>query len=587
MRINAVKNTMKLNRQYFEPFVKYLRPYKKAIYFTSVFVVLDNIIKLISPVLYGKATDKVINEKIVGREALLLMLAWAILNIAGNWFYRIKLKKSNEIAYLASQDIITKCINHLLALPLAFHKTKRIGEIIQRFSRSDDYMYRFVESGVFYIVPNLITSILAFVVILWIRWELSLLYLLFIVMYSVVTIKKTNPIVRYQKKMNKVFENAYGDIFDRTPNIISIKSNSTEKIENRRNINNFQKGFGLFKNQMLLWANLTFWQGLIFTIAFVALFGTGIYYVNNGVVTIGEFVMLLAYINLASASVNSLGSYYKQFQEGLVTIRRANKIFNEVPENYDNPEAVELKNCRGEVGFDNVSFSYDKEKVLANISFTAEPGRMVAIVGKSGEGKSTLVDLISRYILPDQGKITLDGVDIQTIRLKSLRDQIAIVPQEIDLFNDTIKNNIAYSKLNATLKEVMGAAKLARCDEFIDKFEQKYQQIVGEKGIKLSTGQKQRVAIARAILRNPKILILDEATSALDSESEQLVQKALEEVMKNRTTFVIAHRLSTIQKADLIIVIENGRLVESGDHKELIKKGGVYQKLSELQNISV
>lgn len=578
---------MNLNRKYFEPLIKYLKPYKKAIYITSIFVILENVVRLFSPLIYGKAIDHVINEKSIGSYAIQLMVFWALINISRSWFYRIKMKKSNIIANLVSRDILVQCVEHLVKLPLSFHKSKKIGEIIQRFSRADQYIYRFVEDGIFYIVPNLITSFLAFVVIFWIRWEISFIYLFFLTIYFFVTLKRTDPIIKFQKKLNKIWEKIYGDIFDRTPNIITIKSNSTEKIENSRNMDNFEKGLGLFNEQITLWANLTFWQNLIFTLAFLSLFGSGIYFVNSNKITIGEFVILLAYITMASSSFGMLGNYYKQLQEGLVTIRRANKIFNEIPEEYDNPEAIDIKNCKGEVEFKNVSFSYEKENVLENISFKAEAGKMVAIVGKSGEGKTTLVDLISRYISPVKGAVILDGTDIQKIKLKSLRNQIAIVPQEIDLFNDTIRNNIAYSKLSASLKEVIYTAKLAHCDEFIEKFDNKYEQVVGEKGVKLSTGQKQRVAIARAILRNPKILILDEATSALDSESEKYVQKALEEVMKNRTTFVIAHRLSTIRKADLIIVIENGKLVESGDHKELINKGGVYKKLSELQNISV
>ncbi|MFZ2975014.1 MAG: ATP-binding cassette domain-containing protein, partial [Candidatus Moraniibacteriota bacterium] len=285
--------------------------------------------------------------------------------------------------------------------------------------------------------------------------------------------------------------------------------------------------------------------------------------------------------------INMLGGHYKKMQESLATLKRSEKIFNEVTEVYDVPEAVQLKNPSGDTEFRKVSFSYEDEKVLEDISFKVPAGKMVAIIGKSGEGKSTLVDLISRYNIVQKGVILFDGIDIAKINLKDLRNNIAIVPQEIDLFNDSIKNNILYARLDATEEELIQAAKLANCHEFIEKFPKKYEQIVGEKGVRLSTGQKQRIAIARAILRNPRILILDEATSALDSESEKYVQSALEEVMKNRTTFVIAHRLSTIRKADLILVIEGGRIVESGDHQELMNHGGVYKKLSALQNIQV
>jgi subfamily B ATP-binding cassette protein MsbA len=271
----------------------------------------------------------------------------------------------------------------------------------------------------------------------------------------------------------------------------------------------------------------------------------------------------------------------------VVTIRRASEIFNEAPEKYDDPEEICPPNIQGEIKFENVHFSYEKQKVLDGIDFTIAAGKTVAIVGKSGEGKSTLVDLVSRYNVATQGRVLLDGINIKKIRLAYLRDQIAIVPQDIVLFNDTIKNNIAYSAPEASDAEIIEAAKLANCQEFIEKFPKKYAQIVGERGVQLSVGQKQRVALARAILRNPKILILDEATSALDSQSERYVQEALEIVMKNRTTFVIAHRLSTIRKADLILVIEKGKIIEAGDHSELMNRGGVYRKLSELQQINV
>jgi ABC-type multidrug transport system fused ATPase/permease subunit len=475
----------------------------------------------------------------------------------------------------------------MLKLPLSFHWNKKIGEIIQRFSRADQYLYNFVEDGLFNVAPNLLSSFLAAGIIGWISWKLAVIYIIFVLLYVFLIVKKTDPIVSYQKKINKVFEKTYGDIFDRTVNIVAIKSNSAEDREHSRNLGNFHKAFGFFNRQIALWMNLEMWKNWIFSLGFLTLFIAGLYFVSRGEITIGEFVMVLAYVNMFSRSVYSLGSNYKNLQEGIVTINRADKIFEEIPENYGKKKSVLLKNFKGAVEFKNVYFSYEDKPILENISFKIAAGKMIAIVGKSGEGKSTLVDLISRYIIPEKGQILLDGVDIAKVNLKSLRDLIAIVPQEALLFNDTLKNNIAYSNPQATEEDVFRAAKLANCAEFIEKFPRKYAQMVGERGVRLSAGQKQRIAIARAILRNPKILILDEATSALDSESEKYIQEAWEEVKKNRTTFVIAHRLSTIRKADLILVIENGRIIEEGDHRELIEQGGVYRKLSELQRLSV
>lgn len=587
LKILVYNEKMQIRKADFKPLLKYLKPYKKVVRITTIFVILENITYLILPLIYGKIIDVVTKEMFFEKMVFILLFAWGAIQLLSNWFMRVRVINSNKIGYQVSSDLINSSLRHLVNLPLSFHKNKKIGEVIQRFTRADNYIYTIIDQGIFNIIPYLTTSFLAFIIILWINWTLALIYALFIIIYAVVTVKKTNPIIQYQKKMNKVFEKMYGDIFDRTPNIISIKSNSTEELEYGRNLNNTGKGFVLNNLQVAMWMNMAFWQTLIFAVGFLALFGLGIYLVSIHRVTIGQFVVLLAYINFVSNAVNLLGGQYKKLQEGLTTINRSEKIFEEIPESYDDPEAVELKNVQGKVAFENVSFSYDHTKVLENISFKAEAGKIVAVVGKSGEGKSTLVDLISRYNIPQAGKITLDSADISKIKLKDLRDQIAIVPQEIDLFNDTIKNNIGYSKLGASDAEIIQAARIANCHEFIEKFPKKYEQVVGEKGVKLSTGQKQRVAIARAVLRNPKILILDEATSALDSESEMYVQEALKEVMKNRTTFVIAHRLSTIRNADLILVIEEGKIIESGDHKELLERGGVYRKLSELQQVSV
>lgn len=578
---------MSIRKEDLTPIIKYLKPYEREIKIAAVFVILENILLLISPIVYGKVIDNVIKDMRFTTISISLLLLWVVFSLTSGWFGRIKDKVSSKIGNAASFDLNNKSIAYLAKLPLSFHKSKKIDEIIQRFSRADEFIFRLVFNGMFQIIPDLLISSLAFIVIFWIKWQLSFIYLLFIVAYMVITVRKTKPIVKQQKKLNKILERYYGDLFDRTGNIVTIKSSASEETENDRNIETSEEAESIIVSHMKLWLKTDYWQNILFTGAFISLLTVGVYFIQKGQITIGQFVMLLAYVNWLSASVNSLGNNYKQLQEGIVTIKRADKIFEEETEKYDDPEAIELENCKGTIEFKNVSFSYESENVLENISFEASAGSMIAIVGKSGEGKSTLVDLISRYILPTSGKITLDGININKIKLESLRNQIAIVPQEIDLFNDTIFDNIAYSKKNASAKEVERAAELAHCSEFIEKFPKKYEQMVGEKGVKLSTGQKQRIAIARAILRDPKILILDEATSALDSKSERYVQEALETVMKGRTTFVIAHRLSTIRKADLILVIENGKIIESGDHHELINKGGVYQKLSELQQISV
>ncbi len=275
---------------------------------------------------------------------------------------------------------------------------------------------------------------------------------------------------------------------------------------------------------------------------------------------------------------------WQTIHTGIINIDEAEKILSTAPENYQPKDAISL-DIAGDVTFKNVSFSYAEGKeVLRDISFTAKVGEVIALVGESGVGKSTLIDLVSAYHFANSGEVLIDGHEVRTLDLYKYRTQIAVVPQEVVLFNDTIKTNISYGNFTSTDQEIEVAARKAHAADFINKFPNKWDQVVGERGVKLSVGQKQRVAIARAILRNPRILILDEPTAALDAGSEKIISESFEELMKDRTTFIIAHRLSTVRKADKILVFKEGRIIEEGRHLELLKlEGGEYRRLYELQ----
>ena len=304
----------------------------------------------------------------------------------------------------------------------------------------------------------------------------------------------------------------------------------------------------------------------------------------QGIMSAGSLVAFLTYaVNLANP-VKRLSRIYGRMQQAMAAIDRIFAVLDMEETVNDKPDAVTLPKVEGKVSVENVTFSYDeKHNALENVSFEVSPGQMIAFVGPSGAGKSTIANLIPRFYDVNSGAIKIDGFDIRDVTLNSLREQIGIVPQETLLFNTTVLENIRYGRLDATDEEVITAAKAANADNFINELPNGYQTLIGERGLNLSGGQRQRMAIARAMLKNPQILILDEATSALDTESEKIVQAALDELMVGRTSFVIAHRLSTIFAADQIFVIDKGRICEHGTHAELLKRGGLYSNLYNIQ----
>jgi ATP-binding cassette subfamily B protein len=325
-------------------------------------------------------------------------------------------------------------------------------------------------------------------------------------------------------------------------------------------------------------------QALIFTVGMTLCMLLAARGVITGANSVGEFVMVNALMIQLYMPLNFMGMVYREIKQGLVDLEAMFALLDEHPEVKDKPGAKPLKVTRGEIRFDHVRFAYDKERaILKDVSFQVPAGKMVAIVGPSGAGKSTIARVLFRFYDIGAGAVTIDGQDIREVTQKSLRAAIGIVPQDTVLFNDTIFYNIRYGRPDATDEEVFATAKLAQIDAFIRTLPLGYKTMVGERGLKLSGGEKQRVAIARTILKGPPILILDEATSALDSHTEKEIQDALDQVARNRTTLVIAHRLSTIVHADTILVMEKGRLVEEGTHAELVAKGGLYASLWERQ----
>jgi ATP-binding cassette subfamily B protein/subfamily B ATP-binding cassette protein MsbA len=314
----------------------------------------------------------------------------------------------------------------------------------------------------------------------------------------------------------------------------------------------------------------------------VVLFG-GLLALDNRL-SVADIVGFMLYLNLFYQPISNLARITEDLQQAVAGADRVFEVLDTEPDVMDSPHAVEITECRGEIEFDDVSFSYvDGVPVLQNISFRAEPGKMIALVGPTGVGKTTIISLTARFYDPDSGSIRLDGRDLRDITLSSLRNQISFVLQDIFLFNGTVAGNIAYGSKHAGMEDIIRAAKIARAHEFIMEMPEGYDTVIGERGMKLSGGQKQRLSIARAVLRNTPILILDEATASVDVDTEAKIQQAIQELTENRTIIVVAHRLSTVKKADTILVIEDGRIVESGNHSELYTRNGIYRHLCDIQ----
>ena len=573
--------------------IRHLAVYKKELIILSFLGVVSAITNGIIPYIAGRLIDTILKPSEIFSFVyfempfwLFLIILWFIVRLITDIIDWLMNLKSTEMDELIETDYIIKGYSAFLEMPIAFHKDKKIGEIFDRINRAANWLSRIVADVIITLSPQFLSIFIAFAIAFYVNYFLALLLAVAIFFYGIILIKIAPPLAILQRKMNRAYGRAFGDTYDSVFNVYAVKQAVAEKHEQKKIFRNFRLKAGkLWKEMMAVWQGMNFYQRLIITITQLVIYLTAFYLISKNKMTIGELVMFNGYAAMLFGPFTRLGHNWQVIQNGLIALERAEKILQYPKEIYSPENAVVLPAIKGEVEFRDVSFAYNKGKpVLEGINFKVMPGEVIALVGESGMGKSTLVDLISAYYFPLKGEVLIDGHDTRNFDLKFLRSQIAVVPQEVVLFNDTIETNIKYGSFGASLKKIEEAARKANAFEFIEKFPKKWKQIVGERGIKLSVGQKQRVAIARAILRNPKILILDEPTSALDAKAEKAIAESLEELMKGKTTFIIAHRLSTVRKADRIFVLENGKIAEEGRHEELLKKSnGIYRNLYELQ----
>lgn len=539
--------------------------------------------QLLQPVLTGRMIDvlKAGSNNNVRDVVILVLMLFAVDAISG-LFNNINGYLGDRMAAKLHRIMAHRYYEHLMSLPQKYFDTELSGKIIGRLNRGTQQISQFINMFANNFLQFVVTTVLALLLAAKYSWivalELALLYPIFILL----TVKTSTKWQEWQAERNHSLDTAIGRFGEGITSIKVVKSYVQEK----REIKFFKKYMDKFvstgKPQSKYFHTQDVLRRMILAVIFLAVYMTIFTQAARGQISTGDAVALMLLAYQVRIPVFSISFLVDNTQRAVADSKDYFMIMDEKPSVSDSENSVDLEVKSGRIEFSDVTFGYDHEAVLKGISFAIEPDTKVALVGESGEGKTTITNLLMRLYDISNGKILIDGIDIKDVTQSSLRKNIGVVFQDPSLFSGTIRENISYGNPKASLEDVIQAAKAANAHEFIEKFEKGYDSQIGEKGLKLSGGQKQRIAIARAILKDAPILVLDEATSSLDNKSELLVQEALERLMKNRTTIIIAHRLSTIQNVDLIITIKGGKIDEIGSPKSLAHTNGIYARLLEL-----
>ncbi|MDZ5696268.1 ABC transporter ATP-binding protein/permease [Chelativorans sp. M5D2P16] len=564
------------------------RDLKMRVLVATAFLVLAKVVLVLVPYFYKWATDVLSGEgsapafvPALLAGPLMLVIAYNVMRIVQLGFNQLRDALFARVGQHAVRQLAHRTFVHMHALSLRFHLERRTGglsRIIERGTKGIDAIVRFT---ILNTIPTLLEFALSAVIFaVAYGWIYVAIIAVTVLLYVWFTVRASDWRINIRREMNESDTDANTKAIDSLLNFETVKYFNNEAMEARR----FDQSMARYEEAATkTWTSLgwlNFGQGVIFGLGMATAMGFSAWEVMRGTQTIGDFVFINAMLMQLSIPLNFIGFVYREIRQGLADIEHMFDLLDVPEEVQDRPDARPLKVSDGDVRFENVSFAYDQSRpILKGISFNIPPGRTVAVVGPSGAGKSTISRLMFRFYDIQKGAIRIDGQDVRDVTQESLRAAIGMVPQDTVLFNDTIRYNIRYGRPDASEAEVRRAAELAQIASFIDSLPHGYDTMVGERGLKLSGGEKQRVAIARTILKAPPILILDEATSALDTHTEQEIQAALDMVSRGRTTLVIAHRLSTVIGADEIIVLKGGHIAERGTHHALLAAGGLYAEM--------
>ena len=560
-------------------FKEFIWPRRKVVSFGLFLIIIRSLSGLVLPYASKSLIDDIIPSKDMDGLILLLIIVCSAL-----LFQSISSFSLTRILSVEAQHLISilraKVHKKLLTLPVSFFDNNKSGALVSRVMTDVEGVRNLVGTGLVQLIGGTITAIISLIILIEINAQMTLFVLVPVIIFALIALKAfgyIRPIFRARGKINA---EVTGRLTETLNGIRVIKGFNAEKQE----LKVFEKGvddlFQNVKKSLTATAFITSSSTFLLGLASAGIMGMGGYFIMNDSMTYGEFVSFTLFLGFMIAPIVQMSNIGSQLTEAFAGLDRTQELMGLTEENDPDIRKVLLNKIEGNISFKNISFSYDdKTSVLHDVSFESPTGSVTALVGSSGSGKSTIAGLATAFLNPNSGEVLIDGIDLSTVDLRSFRSQLGVVLQDDFLYEGTIRENILFPRPDATEKELQQAVHGAYVNEFTDRFEKGIDTLIGERGVKLSGGQRQRISIARALLAQPKIVILDEATSNLDTQSESFIQKSLGLLMQNRTTFVIAHRLSTIQKADQILVIEDGGIVERGKHEELIAAKGRYHEL--------